>query len=86
MTQIFLQSELLSDVEVIELDEGASKHDLRQACLARVGGHHLSEALILFIEDEDDEDAIDKLDSGATQFPVDENRFRYETVVNVTTS
>lgn len=63
MTQIFLQSELLNDVEVLELDEGASKHDLRQACLARVGGHHLAEALILFIEDEDDEEAIDKLES-----------------------
>jgi hypothetical protein len=63
MTQIFLQSELLNDVEVLELDEGATKHDLRQACLARVGGHHHTEALILFIEDEDDEDAIDKLES-----------------------
>jgi hypothetical protein len=63
MPQIFLQSELLNDVEVLELDEGASKHDLREACLARVGGHQFPEALILFIEDDDDEDAIDKLET-----------------------
>ncbi|WP_413707136.1 hypothetical protein [Ralstonia sp. Ralssp110] len=63
MTQIFLQSELLNDIEVIDLDEGASKHDLRQACLDRVGGDHLPEPLILYIEDEDDENAIDKMDA-----------------------
>lgn len=63
MTQIFLQSELLNDIEVLELDEGASKHDVREACLARVAGTHHDEALILFVEDDDDDDAINKLES-----------------------
>ncbi len=39
MTQVFLQSELLSDVEVLELHEGATKHDLRQACLVRISAN-----------------------------------------------
>lgn len=63
MTQVFLQSELLADVEVLELHEGATKHDLRQACLASVPTHEHDEALILFIEDDDDEDAVDKLEA-----------------------
>ena len=63
MRQIFLQSELLKDFEVIELDDDATKNDLREACLARVGKRKPAEALILFIEDEDDEDAFDKLES-----------------------
>lgn len=63
MTQVFLQSELLSDVEVLELHEGATKHDLRQACLARMPTSEHHEALILFIEDDDDEAAIDKLEA-----------------------
>lgn len=62
MTQIFLQSDLLDDIEVLELNEGANKHDLRQACLARVVSGNHDEPLILFIEDDDDEDAVDKLD------------------------
>lgn len=63
MPQVFLQSELLSDVEVLELREGATKHDLRQACLARMPSSEHHEALILFIEDDDDEGAIDKLEA-----------------------
>ena len=64
MTQIFLQSELLNDVEVLELDDDASKHDLRKACIACLGEHlQDTKALILYIEDEDDEDAIDKLEA-----------------------
>jgi len=63
MRQIFLQSELLKDVEVIELDDAATKTDLREACLARVGHRQPAEGLILFIEDEDEEGAFDKLES-----------------------
>jgi len=63
MPQIFLQSELLNDIEVLELRDGASKHDLRQACLDRVGGPHHAEALFLFIEDDDNENAVDELEA-----------------------
>lgn len=63
MTQVFLQSELLNDIEVLEIEEGASKHELRQACVARIAEVHLGEMLFLFIEDDDDEDAIDKVDT-----------------------
>ena len=62
MTQIFLQSELLNDTEVVELHEGATRHDLRQACVERVGGNHPPEALFLFIEDDDNENAIEELE------------------------
>lgn len=62
MKQIFLQSELLNDIEVIEVDDSASTRAIRQACLARVAEILLSDELVLFIEDDDDENAIDKLD------------------------
>lgn len=61
--QIFLQSELLNDIEMLELHEGATKHDLRQACLERVGGHHHGEAIFLFIEDDDNENAVEELET-----------------------
>jgi hypothetical protein len=62
MTQVFLQSELLSDVEVLELKDNADKHDLRGACLARVAGAPNIDALILYVEDDDDEGALDKIE------------------------
>lgn len=62
MKQVFLQSELLKDIEVIEVDECASKRAVRQACLARIAEVLLAEELILFLEDEDDEDAFHKLE------------------------
>ncbi len=63
MLQIFLQSELLNDIDVVELHEGATTHDLRQACLGRIDGHPHAEAFFLFIEDDDNENAIDELES-----------------------
>ena len=59
--QIFLQSEFLIDIEVIELKEKASPKELHSACF-----NHIADALgaseaFLYIEDDDDEDAVAKL-------------------------
>lgn len=62
VTQVFLQSEVLNDVEVLDLKSGATKHDLRKACLVRLAPQYQGEAFMLFVEDDDDEDAVDKLD------------------------
>jgi hypothetical protein len=63
MPQIFLQSELLTDIEVLDLREGATKHELRQACLDRVGHHGHADPLFLFIEDDDNENAVETLEA-----------------------
>lgn len=60
-TQIFLQSELLNDIEVLALADHISPQELRSACLSHVGKAPDDAALFLFIEDDDDEDAIGKL-------------------------
>lgn len=62
MKQIFLQSELFNDVEVLEVDECASPRAIRQACLARIAEILLAEELFLLIEDSDEEDALSKLE------------------------
>jgi hypothetical protein len=61
--QVFLQSELLSDIAVIELDDAPTPKDLRRACAERVADTQVDDELFLFIEDDDDEDAIDNLKS-----------------------
>jgi hypothetical protein len=62
MKQIFLQSELFNDIEVVEVDECASLPAVRQACLARVAETLVAEELFFFIEDDDDEEAFIKLE------------------------
>lgn len=59
--QIFLQSELLADIEVIELALNAGEKELREACLAKLPVGHEGEEFHLFIEDEDDDQPFEKL-------------------------
>lgn len=60
--QVFLQSELLGDIEVVEIDSHAGQHSLHRACLDKLGSAQAHE-FFLFIEDDDDEKPFDKLDS-----------------------
>lgn len=57
--QVFLQSELLRDVEVVEVDAKAGYEALLRACLDKVGNDGADMAL--FVEDDDDEGAAEKL-------------------------
>lgn len=57
--QVFLQSELLRDVEVVEVDAKAGYEALLRACLAKVGND--GAGMALFVEDDDDEGAAEKL-------------------------
>ncbi len=62
--QIFLQSELLADVELIEIDEHANTAALRIECLKRVskdGGVEV-EDLLFYLEDDDSDDPVRDLD------------------------
>lgn len=58
--QVFLQSELLRDIEVVEIESNAGPAKLYEACLLKLGGIH-EEELFLFVEDEDDERPLEKL-------------------------
>lgn len=80
MKHIFLQSELLNDIEVIEVDEGASQRAIRQACLARIAEILLAEEFFLFIEDDDDEDALLKLDCAIDDLRLHLHRLKAITV------
>ena len=57
--QVFLQSELLRDVEVVEVDPKAGYEALLRACLAKVNRD--GAGLSLYVEDDDDEGAALKL-------------------------
>jgi hypothetical protein len=57
--QVFLQSELLRDVEAVELDAKAGYEALLRACLAKIG--HDGAGMALFVEDDDDEGAAEQL-------------------------
>ncbi len=57
---IFLQSELLADVEVIELDERTTPGELRAVCLSRISNPVEGE-MYLFVQDDDDECGVEKL-------------------------
>lgn len=58
--KIFLQSEFLSDIEVVEIESDHGHSELRAACLAKVNLEP-DEKVFIFIEDEDDEHALEKL-------------------------
>ena len=60
-TQVFLQSEFLDDIEVIELDKDAGAAELRAACLAAIRVQMPAEEVFLSIEDIDEDDAINKM-------------------------
>lgn len=58
--QVFLQSELLGDIEVVEVESMGGHAALRAACLAKIDQQSGDEVFI-FVEDEDDEHALEKL-------------------------
>ena len=58
--EVFLQSELLRDVEVVQIESDAGHARLHEACLLKLGGPR-PEEFFLFIEDEDDERPVEKL-------------------------
>lgn len=60
-SQVFLQSELLSDIEVIEIEPNGGHLALHDACVAKLDAKP-AEELFLFIEDDDDERPFDKLE------------------------
>lgn len=80
MKQVFLQSELLHDVEVLEFGDHSTRHDLREGCVACVSNGTVTEPLILYIEDDDDVDAIDKLETIADGLRVHLHRLKAVTV------
>ena len=59
--QIFLQSELLGDVEVVEVESKGGHAALRAACLENIN-RQPDEEVFIFVEDEDDEHALEKLE------------------------
>ena len=58
--QVFLQSEVLGDIEVIEIDADAGHKALHRACLDRLGSAQTDD-FFLFVEDDDDENPFDKV-------------------------
>ena len=61
--RVFLQSELLSDIEVIELPQCASTMDLRNICAKRLPSDVDTTGVYFFVENEDDDEAVDSLAS-----------------------
>jgi hypothetical protein len=59
-TNVFLQSELLADVEVIEIDSTTGLEALLEVCRSKAGAPH-GEHFFLLIEDDDDDLAVSKL-------------------------
>ena len=59
--QVFLQSELLNDIEVIDVKPDGGHAALRDACLAKVNWP-TDQEVCLFIENEDDEHALENLE------------------------
>jgi hypothetical protein len=57
---VFLQSELLRDIEVVEIESDAGQAKLHEACLLKLG-EGSGEEFFLFVEDEDDERSFEKL-------------------------
>jgi hypothetical protein len=58
---IFVQSELLSDVQAVQVEHASGGAGLREALLAILPKSPEAQALQLYVEDSDDEHAIEKL-------------------------
>lgn len=58
--QVFLQSEFLRDIEVVEIEAGAGHKVLRDLCIAKLGLRG-EEELFLFVEDRDDDPSSGEL-------------------------
>lgn len=58
--QVFLQSERLRNIEVVEIESDAGHAELHEACLLKLGDGQ-DEEFFLFVEDEDDERPFEKL-------------------------
>lgn len=58
---IFLQSEALADIEVVELPVSAGVKELRAACVSLLPLETDEKEFFLYVEDEDDEEHADKL-------------------------
>jgi hypothetical protein len=58
---IFLQSEMLNDIEVLIIEPSAGVDALREACLAKLPGDIDKAAFYFFFEDDDDDQPLDKL-------------------------
>jgi len=59
--KVFLQSEMLSDIEVVEVESEGGHTALRAACLEKISPQP-DEKVFIFVEDDDDEHALEKLD------------------------
>ena len=57
--QVFLQSELLNEIEVVEIDAEAGHELLFRECVSKLSSPRVEE-LFLFIEDDDDEFPFEK--------------------------
>jgi hypothetical protein len=73
--KVFLQSELLSDIEIVEVESDGGHTALRAACLAKVNLHP-DEEVFIFVEDEDDEHALEKLEQVAEGLRVQLHRLK----------
>ena len=59
--QIFMQSELLRDIEALELPSDAGPQSLRNACIAKLPQGVDAKEFHLFFEDDDDEAPAERL-------------------------
>jgi hypothetical protein len=59
--KIFLQSEFLKDIEVLELGDNAGPNELHTACLKLLPTSEDIREFNLYVEDDDDEKSIKKL-------------------------
>lgn len=73
--QIFLQSELLDDVEVIEVESVGGHAAVRAACLEKID-RQPGEEVFIFVEDEDDEHGLEKLEQIAEGLRVQLHRLK----------
>lgn len=73
--QVFLQSELLGDIAVVEVESIGGHAALRAACLEKLD-RQPDEEVFIFVEDDDDERALEKLDEIAEGLCVQLHRLK----------
>jgi len=61
-TKIFAQSELLADIAVLEVPTVATAAEVRDACLSLLAPDIDKSAIALYLEDDDDEQSLGKLE------------------------